>query len=147
MSLSDYTYRNKNLVPRVRFSLPLEVGCPTSKAREKRPGDRVGRIIAAPRLIASLDRIITPLDGNIDNNRLPRIISHSDPSRHLFFFFIPSLSRWSGVWSSKTDQWGFKLWRLGYWHRKLIKEPNLEHLESLRSVYLILMWSFFDLMG
>ena len=89
MSLSDYTYRYINLVPRVCFSLPLEVGCPTSKAREKRPGDRVGRIIAAPRLLASLDRIITPLDGNIENNRLPRIISHSDPSRHLFFFLSP----------------------------------------------------------
>ena len=26
-----------------RFSLALEVGCPTPKAREKRPGDEVGR--------------------------------------------------------------------------------------------------------
>ena len=89
MSLSDYTYRYNNLVPRVRFSLPLEVGCPTSKAREKRSGDKAGRIIAAPRLIASLDRIITPLAGNIENNPLPRIISHPHLSRHLFFFLSP----------------------------------------------------------
>ena len=102
VSLSDYTYRYKNLVPRVCFSLPLEVGCPTSKAREKRPGDRVGRIIAAPRLIASLDRIITPLGG------ISKIISHSDPSRHLFFFFypLPVALKWSLIqqnWSVRIQ--------------------------------------------
>ena len=49
-------------------------------------------------------------------------------------FFIPSLSSWSRIWSSKTDQWRCKLW-------KLIKESNLEHLKSPCSVYL--MWHFF----
>ena len=45
--------------------------------------------------------------------------------------FIPSLSSWREILSSKTNQWWFKLW-------KLIKEPNLEHLKSPCSVYL--MW-------
>ena len=42
------------------------------------------------------------------------------------------------MWSSKTDQWWFKLW-------KLIKDLNLEHLKSPCSIYL--MWLFFDLKG
>ena len=63
-------------------------------------------------------------------NRLPRL-PHLLPSS---VFFTLSLSSWSGVWSSKADQWQFKLWRRGYWHWKLIKEPNLKHFKSLRSV-------------
>ena len=35
-----------------------------------------------------------------------------------------------GVWSSKSDQWRFKLWRRGHWRWKLIKEPNLKHLKN-----------------
>ena len=42
------------------------------------------------------------------------------------------------MWSSKTDQWWFKLW-------KLIKDLKLEHLKSPCSVYL--MWLFFHLKG
>ena len=45
-------------------------------------------------------------------NCLPRIIA-PPPSRPLspssVSQFIPSLSSWSGIWSSKTDQWRFKL--------------------------------------
>ena len=48
----------------------------------------------------------------------------------LSFIRSVSLSSWSGIWSSKMDQWWFKLW-------KLIKEQNLEHLKSPCSVYFI----------
>ena len=60
------------------------------------------------------------------NNRSP-----PPPLSPSSLLFIPSLSSWSGIWSSKTDQWRFKLW-------KSIKEPNLEHLKNSCSVYL--MW-------
>ena len=52
------------------------------------------------------------------------------PTTHpltIFSFFYSLLE----IWSTKTNQWWFKLW-------KLIKEPNLEHLKSLCSVHL--MW-------
>ena len=45
--------------------------------------------------------------------------------------------------SSRTDQWWFKLWRKGYWHWKLIKEPYLEHMKSPCSVYLMRNFFFF----
>ena len=40
-------------------------------------------------------------------NRLPQIIAPLSTSS--VSQFIPSLSSWSGIWSSKTDQWRFKL--------------------------------------
>ena len=80
--------------------------------------------------INRLPRIIPPpFDGNIEksppsNNCLPSPLSPFSLS------FIPSLSSWSGFWSSDTDQWWFKLW-------KLIMEPNLEHFKNPYSVYLM----------
>ena len=47
------------------------------------------RIIAIPWLIASLEKL-PPLDRNIENNRLPQIISHPHPSHHLLFLLSPS---------------------------------------------------------
>ena len=41
---------------------------------------------------------------------------------------------WSGFWCCKTHQWPFKLRRRGYWHWKVIKEPNLKHQKSPCSV-------------
>ena len=86
-------------------------------------------IIVIPQFINRLSRIITPL---------PRL-----PSSLSFIIHVTSLLSWSGFWSSKTDQWRFKLWRWGYWHCNLTRETNLEHLKSPCLVYL--MWSFFDL--
>ena len=47
------------------------------------------RIIAIPWLIASLEKL-PPLDRNIENNRLPQIISHPHPFHHLLFLLSPS---------------------------------------------------------
>ena len=47
------------------------------------------QIIAIPWLIASLEKL-PPLDRNIENNRLPQIISHPHPSHHLLFLLSPS---------------------------------------------------------
>ena len=64
------------------------------------------------------------------NNRLhPLLLLSSLP-----FILSRSLSSWSAMWFSKTDQWRFNQW-------KLIKELNLEHLKRPCSVYL--MWLFF----
>ena len=68
------------------------------------------------------------------NNQPPlmeifKIIASPPPLLSSSLSFIPSVE-W---WSSKTDQCRFKL-------SKLIKQPNLEHLKSPFSVYL--MWYF-----
>ena len=81
------------------------------------------RIIAVPRLIPP-----RPFDGNIQSNRLPRIITHPHLPSLSSRPFIPSLSSSSAVWSSITDQWRFKIW---------IKELNLEHWKSPCSVCLM----------
>ena len=39
--------------------------------------------------INRLPRIIAPLDRNVYNNRLPRIIANPHPSRHLLFLLSP----------------------------------------------------------
>ena len=71
-------------------------------------------------------------------NRLRRIIA--PPLLPSSVSFTPYLSGW--VRSSKADQWEFKLCSRGYWHWKFIKEPNMEHFISPRSVffYLIIFW-------
>ena len=68
--------------------------------------------------------------SNIWNNHLPWIIAPPPSFSPFSLSFITSLSSWSGIWSSTTDQRRFKLW-------KLIKEPNLENLKCPFSVYLI----------
>ena len=71
--------------------------------------------------INRLPRIITPLWRKyLKNNRLPRIIAPLPLLSPSSLPFIPSLSGWSAMRFSKTDQWRFQLW-------KLIKELNLEH--------------------
>ena len=51
------------------------------------------RIIAVPRLIASLEQPHPPptprLEGNNENIRLPLIIFQTHPSRHLLFLLSP----------------------------------------------------------
>ena len=64
---------------------------------------------------------ISSNDSRSSINRIPRIIA--PPLSPSSLLFISSLSSWSGIWSSKTDQWRFKLW-------KLIKEPNLIQLKK-----------------
>ena len=53
------------------------------------------------------------------------------PSHHLVFLLSPPCQVEGKFYPSKLHQWWFKLW-------KLIKEPNMEHLKSPCSVYL--MW-------
>ena len=71
--------------------------------------------------INRLPRIITPLWRKyLKNNRLPRIFAPLPVLSPSSLPLIPSLSGWSAMRFSKTDQWRFQLW-------KLIKELNLEH--------------------
>ena len=81
---------------------------------------------------------ISPNNSRPSINRLPQIIAPSPTFSPSSLPFIPSLSGWSAMRFSKTDQRRFKLW-------KLIKELNSEHSKSSCSVYLT--WLLFDLMG
>ena len=61
-----------------------------------------------------------------------------------FIIHVNSLLSWSGFWSSKTDQWRFKLLMLRILALKFNQGNKFGDLKSPYLVYL--MWSFFDLM-
>jgi len=64
--------------------------------------------------INHLPQIIAPLWWKYYwNNHLPWVSAPPPPPTlsPSSFSFIPSLSRWRGIWSSKTYQWWFKLWK------------------------------------